>query len=175
MGVISPRMSEQEAQQATAEKESEQVEGEHPYGFGHPGMGYGYGHPGMGYGHGMQMNGYGQGFCHGPAPAPAWQNRYMETNGFSSPMPNWQPESASSHFPSGYGSDGYPSRYNREGQGKGMAMSVARRDYHFVGDSDPNARHSHSHQGTWNPFYSKDGQGRPAIYTSKERYAYGKN
>merc|ERR1711865_1254566 len=87
----------------------------------------------------------------------------------------FMPASASSHFPAGYGSDGYVSRYNREGVGKGAAISIARRDYHFMADMDPNARHSHTHQGTWNPFYSKHGQGWPAIFESKERYSYGRN
>merc|ERR1712086_1001591 len=102
----------------------------HPMEMGHP-MDYG-----MHHGHHAGV-GYNYGFMPGPAPPPVWQNQYMEMNGFKGPMPNWQPASASSHFPAGYGSDGYVSRYNREGVGKGAAISVARRDYHFMADMDP--------------------------------------
>merc|ERR1712086_146338 len=66
----------------------------HPMEMGHP-MDYGM-HPGHHAG-----VGYDYGFMPGPAPPPVWQNQYMEMNGFKGPMPNWQPASASSHFPAG--------------------------------------------------------------------------
>merc|ERR1712070_832553 len=70
----------------------------HPplFGYDHP-MGHGYVHPGQPLEHGIAY-GYNHGYPQA-APPPTWQNRYMEANGFKGPMPNWEPASASSHFP----------------------------------------------------------------------------
>eukprot|EP00658_Telonema_sp_P-2_P071204 TRINITY_DN60508_c0_g1_i1.p2 TRINITY_DN60508_c0_g1~~TRINITY_DN60508_c0_g1_i1.p2 ORF type:complete len:150 (-),score=17.54 TRINITY_DN60508_c0_g1_i1:416-865(-) len=73
-----------------------------------------------------------------------------------------------------YGSDGYASRFHRDGMNRGRAIARARETHQAAGVSNPTMRHSHSHNNTFNHAHSPHGYGYPfPIYISKERYAYG--